>query len=133
MVDPRRAIAERPLLQDDARTREDCAELVRKHARRQHVQRYRLRGKPALLLLFSDTCPPGDPACDVFPQLERVYQREGMSSAYGRSLVLLRPEPMPPTKCPPVFPEVIKRFSEGRDHVGRYNASRTTPHEEEWA
>jgi peroxiredoxin len=35
-----------------------------------------LRGKPALLLLFSDTCPAGDPACDVFSQLERVYQRE---------------------------------------------------------
>jgi hypothetical protein len=33
-----------------------------------------LRGKPALLLLFSDTCPAGDPTCDVFPQLERVYE-----------------------------------------------------------
>lgn len=34
-----------------------------------------LRGKPALLLLFSDTCPPGDPACDVFASLKRVYQQ----------------------------------------------------------
>lgn len=33
-----------------------------------------LRGKPALLLLFSDTCPPGDPACDVFAPLEQVYE-----------------------------------------------------------
>jgi peroxiredoxin len=35
-----------------------------------------LRGKPALLLLFADWCPAADPAtCDVFPQLEQVYQR----------------------------------------------------------
>jgi peroxiredoxin len=33
-----------------------------------------LRGKPALLLLFSDTCPPGDPTCDVFGPLKRVYK-----------------------------------------------------------
>ncbi|MGN6795304.1 MAG: redoxin domain-containing protein [Streptosporangiaceae bacterium] len=33
-----------------------------------------LRGKPALLLLFSDSCPAGDPACDVFRQLEQSYE-----------------------------------------------------------
>lgn len=32
-----------------------------------------LRGKPALLLLFSDSCPDGDFACDVFRRLEQVY------------------------------------------------------------
>lgn len=31
-----------------------------------------LRGKPALLLLFSDWCPAGDPACDVFPALRQA-------------------------------------------------------------
>src|SRR5262249_22569295 len=34
-----------------------------------------LRGKPARLRLFPDPGPAGAPACDVFPQLERVYQR----------------------------------------------------------
>lgn len=33
-----------------------------------------LRGKPALLLLFADTCPAGDRACDVFTSLEQVYK-----------------------------------------------------------
>jgi len=33
-----------------------------------------LRGKPALILVFSDTCPPGDPICDVFTGVERVYK-----------------------------------------------------------
>jgi hypothetical protein len=33
-----------------------------------------LRGKPALLLIFSDTCSGGDPTCNVLPQLERAYQ-----------------------------------------------------------
>lgn len=33
-----------------------------------------LRGKPALLLLFSDSCPAGDPACDVFPALRQASE-----------------------------------------------------------
>jgi len=34
-----------------------------------------LRGKPALLLLFSDTCGAGDPTCNVFRALEQTYEK----------------------------------------------------------
>jgi thiol-disulfide isomerase/thioredoxin len=34
-----------------------------------------LRGRPALILLFADWCPLGDPACDVLPQFQEIYHR----------------------------------------------------------
>jgi hypothetical protein len=34
-----------------------------------------LRGRPALILLFSDTCGAGDPTCNVFPALEQTYEK----------------------------------------------------------
>ena len=34
-----------------------------------------LRGKPALLLLESDTCPPGEQVCNVFKPIQQTYEK----------------------------------------------------------